>query len=455
MQAGCLGGSYLLRPTISKAVSSMAAMDHRDSLLVDMERCGVRYFVDAADPRTGLVSDSAYADGTAVSNIASSAATGFGLTALCIGVQQGWIQQEAAAAQVRRALGSLLNVAQTEHGFYYHFMDKATCQRAWQCELSFIDTALLMAGVLTARAFFEDRDIKASATEIYERVDWPWSLNGGVSSSMGWSPEGGFMLQRWNQYCELMVLYLLGLGSPSHPLDPKCWQAWQRDPLIEYRGKHFIASPPLFTHQYSQAWFDFRGRSDAYADYWINSVLATEANREFCMDQGKQYPTYSETMWGATASNLVGGYNAWGGPPQSEFYPKPDGTVVPCAVAGSLPFDPANCTVTLQNMRERFGAKIWGPYGFCDAFNPMTGWSAPNVIGIDVGISVIMAENLRSGSVWNWFMANPEAGIAMRRAGFGPSPFQTGSRTSLIADLPVKQPSSTSLQEPPALNAAR
>lgn len=400
-----------------------------NAFLDDLEKSGVGYFVDAADSDTGLVSDRAFADGGNAGEIASSAATGFGLTSLCIGVKNGWVSEKNAREQTLRTLKALLTTAPNEHGFFYHFMDKKTCQRAWNSELSSIDTALLIAGVLTSREFFKDVEIKKLATEIYERVDWAWMLNGADIPSMGWFPESGFISYRWNSYSEMMILYLLALGSPTHPFDVKSWQAWKREPVLDYQGKHFIASPPLFTHQYSQAWFDFRGSADAYADYWVNSVLATEANREFCMEHEKQFPSYS-TMWGASASELASGYSAWGGPPSSGT---PDGTVVPCAVAGSLPFAPDLCVSTLQAMRSEFGTKIWKRYGFVDAFNPATGWVCPDVLGIDVGISVIMAENLRSGSVWKWFMANPEAGLAMKRAGFGKSPLPEGSRTSLVA----------------------
>ncbi len=403
-----------------------------------LERSGVEYFVTTADPKTGLIPDRAAMQGSGASPIASSAATGFGLTALCIGVERGWLDRAAATEQVRRTLRSLCYTAPTEHGYYYHFMDTVTCRRVWQSEVSSIDTALLVAGVLTARQYFNDPEIKDLATKIYSRVDWPWMLNGEDILSMGWSPEHGFITARWKDYCELKMLYLLGLGSPTHPLDPVCWRSWKREPVLDYRGKHFIASAPLFTHQYSEAWFDFRGRADAYADYWINSVLATEANREFCVDQHGHFPTYSDLMWGATASDRSGGYNAWGGPPQSGL--EPDGTVVPCAVAGSLPFDSANCLPTLLHMRDAYGSKIWGQYGFVDAFNPVTGWAASDVLGVDVGITVIMAENQRTGAVWKWFMANPEARLAMLRAGFNPSPLKLGSRTSLIAGLATIQP---------------
>ena len=413
--------------------SAPAANDGSGAFLDSLEQSGIHYFVKAADPKTGLVSDRAFSEGGVSSPVASVAATGFGLTALCVGVQHGWLTRQAASDQALRTLRTLLYDVPTEHGYYYHFIDKTNGHRAWQSEVSSIDTALLMAGVLTARRFFDDPQITACATQIYDRVDWPWMLNGKDMLSLGWSPEKGFIQERWSDYCELMILYLLGIGSPTHPLDAACWRAWKREPVLDYKGKHFIASPPLFTHQYSEAWFDFRGQADGYADYWVNSLLATQANREFCMEYRAKCPTYSDTMWGASASDCKGGYGAWGGPPQSGM--APDGTVVPCAVAGSLPFDAANCLLTLRHMRDAYGSKVWGQYGFVDAFNPMTGWKAADVLGIDVGISVIMAENSRTGGVWKWFMSNPEAQLAMKRAGFAPSPLPMTSRSSLIIRL--------------------
>lgn len=423
---------------MTAACAAPAPGDDGKLFLDALEERGIQYFIAAADPATGLVSDRAAAEGKNASPVASAAATGFGLTALCVGADRGWIDRGRAAGQVRRTLKSLLYSAPTEHGYYFHWMEKTTCKRAWQSEVSSIDTALLIAGVLTARKYFNDPEITALATRIYNRVDWPWMLNGRTVLSLGWLPEKGFIAERWSDYCELMMLYLLGIGSPTHPLDPACWSAWKREPVLDYKGMHFIASPPLFTHQYSEAWFDFRGRSDAYADYWVNSLLATEANRQFCMDYREKCPTYSDTMWGATASDRNTGYDAWGGPPLSGL--APDGTVVPCAVAGSLPFAAANCLLTLEHMRDAYGAKIWGQYGFVDAFNPMTGWRAADVLGIDVGITVIMAENLRTGGVWKWFMANPEAELAMKRAGFNPSPLPAGSRTSLVFGLADAHP---------------
>jgi hypothetical protein len=240
-------------------------------------------------------------------------------------------------------------------------------------------------------------------------------LDGGETFSHGWRPEKGFIKHRWDQYSELMMIYLLALGSPTHPVPATTWEAWHR-PWFEYEGIRYInPAAPLFVHQYSHAWFDFRDRRDRHSDYFQNSVLATRAHLRFCLNLRPRFPHFSEDLWGITASDWERGYTAWGGPPEQG---RLDGTVVPCAAAGSLPFQPAETLRTLRAMKERFGARVWKRYGFVDAFNPETGWFAPDVIGIDVGISLLMAENLRTGRVWEWFMRNREMRRAMDRAGF-------------------------------------
>jgi len=266
--------------------------------------------------------------------------------------------------------------------------------------------------VLTVRAYFADARIKSLAQQIYERVDWPWMLNGGATFPMGWLPDTGFLQPRWQKYCELMMIYLLAIGSPTHPVDPISWSAFAR-PVIHYKGFTYISGDdPLFTHQYSQAWFDFRHKHDAFANYFANSVTATRAHKAFCLS----YPEwYNSDYWGISASDFEGGYTVWGGPPAQGPL---DGSVVPCASAGSLAFLPEDCLGVLRAMRARWGKRAWGRYGFADAFHPAADWYNPDVLGIDQGISVVMAENLRSGMVWSTFMSNPECALAMRLAGF-------------------------------------
>ncbi len=389
-----------------------------EQLLEEIERACFGFFWNEASPETGQVKDRALASGQGVERMSSIAATGFGLAGLCIAEHRGYGKSSDITERVRRTLSFLLNQLPHEHGFFYHFIDMNTGQRWSDCELSSIDSSILLCGVLTARQHFADPGIKDLATGIYERVDWPWMLNGGSTLSMGWKPESGFLDARWDHYCELMMIYLLGFGSPSYPLPPETWNAWAR-PKIDYQGIEYISgNDPLFTHQYSHAFFDFRNQRDAYADYFDNSVKATRAHKLFCLSLRDRFPDYSEDLWGISSSDFVGGYTAWGGPPPQGPI---DGSIVPCATAGSLPFLFDDCMQVLRTVRGRYGDKAWSRYGFVDAFNPLTGWYDPDVLGIDLGITMLMAENHRTGFVWDTFMKNPEARQSMLTVGFHPA----------------------------------
>lgn len=389
------------------------------AFLEDLGRSSFQFFMEAAHPRTGQVLDRRRADGGPEERrVASIAATGFGLTAWCGAVDRGWRTEAEAAEVVGRTLRHLYVDQEHVRGFFYHFHDWETGERVWRCELSSIDTAILMCGVLSCRARFGGRhpEIRRLADALYERVEWPWMLNGADTFSMGWMPERGFLESRWDHYSELMMLYLLAMGSPTHPVESSAWRAWAR-PVRTYEGETFVWCPaPLFIHQFSHAWFDFRGWKDGEGtDWWENSAAATRAHRSWSLAQRDRFPLWSEDLWGVTSSDSVKGYVAWGGPP--EMGPL-DGTVVPCAAAGSLPFLPGACLRTLRHQREAYGDRIWGPYGFVDAFNPHTGWVNPDVIGIDVGITALMVENLRSGGVWRWMASDPAVRRAWEAAGF-------------------------------------
>jgi hypothetical protein len=356
-------------------------------------------------------------------DVASIAATGFALTALSIGAQRGWIVRDRAAARVRATLRFFAEEATHEHGWFFHFLNAGTGKRVWQCEVSSIDTALLLAGVLTARQAFDGADIAQWAGAIWERVDFAWMRNGDpLLLSHGWKPESGFLPSRWDSYSELPILYLLGLASPASRMPPESWYAWKRL-LVRYNGYEYVGGGALFTHQFPQAWMDLRGLRDAPPsgiDYFANSMAATRAHRAFCLSLARRFPkSYSENVWGITASDSAKGYVGWGGPPEDAAT---DGTVVPCAAGGSLMFAPDICLPALRAMRERFGGRIYGRYGFCDAFNPATGWIDTDVLGIDLGITLLSAENLRSGAVWRWFGGNAEIREAMKLAGFRAAP---------------------------------
>jgi hypothetical protein len=234
----------------------------------------------------------------------------------------------------------------------------------------------------------------------------------------GWKPESGFLKARWDTFSEDLILYMLAIASPTHPISARSWYAIKRE-RMDYAGYTYITTRgvPLFMHQYSHAWIDFRRRREARGwrtDYFLNSVNATRAHRAFCISLAKEFPAYGPEMWGITASDSAQGYVAWGGPPRD---PAIDGTVVPCAAGGSLMFTPDISLETLRTMREKYGEKVYGKYGFVDAFNPNNGWVDTDVIGIDLGIMLLSAENLRTGNVWRWFMRNPEVPRAMSLIG--------------------------------------
>lgn len=407
-------GSLLL-PRMALARSEWQTTDADDAFLDDLERQGCLFFWEQGSPATGQVLDRArnsLTGGRDPRRMASIASTGFGLTALCIADARGYLPHQHVADRVRTTLHWHLNKMPEVHGFFYHFTDVETGRRWARSELSSIDTSILLCGILTARAWFDDPEIKTLAQQIYERVDWPWFLNGGLAFSMGWWPEAGFMPARWTHYCELMMIYLLAMGSPTHPAPPEVWNSFSR-PEAHYASFDYIGSgDPLFTHQYSHAWFDFRNKRDSYTNYFENSVIATQAHKALCLSFPEWYNT---DFWGVTSSDSQHGYTAWGG---RRGKARMDGSVVPCATAGSLVFLPQDCLAVLRSMHLRWQKQAWGRYGFADAFHPATDWFDPDVIGIDQGISVLMAENLRSGLVWKTFMSNPECLRAMQLAGF-------------------------------------
>lgn len=425
MLAACIGTSSCR--SVPSALTEPAPVSYTlsaddERFLDDLSRRAFRYFWEQADERTGIVRDRARTDGSPHDEehryVGSIAATGFGLAALCIGAERGWAPGEAVLTRTRATLSTFAERLEQQRGWFYHFIDIRTGQRVWKSELSSIDTALLLGGILTVRRCFDnDAEVVRLADAIYRRVDFQWMLNGDPALlSHGWHPESGFIKNRWRDFSEAMMLYLLGLGSPTHPLPAESWRAWGR-PVFTYGTYTYVHTvPPLFIHQYSHAWVDFRRWRDPVPpqpDWFANSIVATYAQRQFFQDLRGEFPGYSENVWGVTASDSARGYVAWGGPPRD---PALDGSVVPCAAAGSLMFAPEITVPALREMHRRFGDRIYGKYGFADAFHPTNGWVDPDVIGIDVGITLLSAENLRSGRVWRWFMQNPEIASALERA---------------------------------------
>jgi hypothetical protein len=284
------GGSKSSTPSTSAQVSD-------DQFLDSLERAAFLFFWEQASAATGAVKDRALAGGNDTRTVSSIAATGFGLTALCIADQR--VYQGSAAIKARALAALNFLVSQTNvHGFLYHFVDMNTGQRAWNCELSSIDTSILLCGVLACRQHFQDAQIQSLATQIYQRVDWPWMLNGGTTLSMGWTPEKGFISSRWDRYCELMMIYLLAIGSTTHPIPASSWTQFAR-PTLTYQGNSYITDlqAPLFIHQYSHAWFDFRNKQDAYANYFNNSITATKAHKAFCLSLAGQFSDYSDNVY--------------------------------------------------------------------------------------------------------------------------------------------------------------
>jgi hypothetical protein len=385
-----------------------------EQFLDELERSIFLYFWEQANPETGLIKDRCNARIKDTGIVGSIASTGFGLTAICIAEKRGFVSHADARLRVLSTLIYVWRKLPTHRGFFYHFANINTGERIWDSEVSSIDTTMLLCGILTCKQHFQDKDISELAHAIFDRVDWSWLSEDTSLISQGWTPESGFLPYRWDDYSELMMIYLLGMGASLHPLRPEAWTAWKRI-NFEYEGLHYIGSfAPLFVHQYSQAWFDFRHKRDKYANYFQNSAIATEAHKKFCLSLSRQFPDYSDDLWGITASDSDKGYVIWGGPPATGPI---DGTVVPAAAGGSLPFLPQETMRVLMKIRSGY-PKAWSQYGFVDAFNPLKNWYDTDIVGIDAGIIMLMAENARTGFVWETFMKNPEAQKGMQIAGF-------------------------------------
>lgn len=401
-------------PALPPAPTALSPED--DQFLNDLEHANFQFFWEQANPQTGLIKDRCNVRVNDTTLAASIASTGFGLTAICIGEKRGFVSMADARERVIQSLSFIWHKLPTHRGFFYHFANINTGERIWDSEVSSVDTAMLLCGVLMCRQHFRDRDISELAHAIFDRVDWTWLSEDTTLLSHGWKPESGFIPSRWDLYSELMMMYLLGLGSSSHPLKSDAWFAWKRT-VFEYDGLRYIGSfAPLFVHQYSQAWFDFRGKRDQYADYFKNSAIATDVHRRFCIELNPEFSDYSNALWGITASDSEKGYVVWGGPPAMGPI---DGTIAPAAAGGSIPFLPNATMRVLHTIHDHY-PKAWCRYGFVDAFNPLTEWYDTDVVGIDTGITMLMAENARTGFVWDTFMKNPEAQRGMTNAGFKP-----------------------------------
>ena len=415
-----------VEPAPKTAVPTAQISKEDDAFLEDLEKRSFEYLWEQTNPKNGLTLDRAGTDGTRKTknentyNVASIAASGFALTADCIAAERGWVSKAETLERTRSTLDFFANRAFNKNGWFYHWMDFETGDRRWNSEVSSIDTALLLGGVLSVRqCFSDDREIVRLADKIYNRVDFKWMLNGDpYLLSHGWRPETGFIPNRWHDYSEDKILYLLAIGSTAHPIPPDAWFAWERT-WQEYGYDRYLAAvSPLFIHQYSQGWVDFRNRREhqpPFVNYFENSVTAVRVQQKFFVNVlSRDFPKYSTTMWGLSASDSQKGYVAWGAPPRDK---DTDGSVVPYAVAGSLMFTPDITLPTLKEMKNKYGKKVYGKYGFTDAFNPVSGWVNGDILGIDQGITVLSAENLRSGKIWYWFMQNLAPRLALQKIG--------------------------------------
>lgn len=358
---------------------------------------------------------------------ASIAAVGFGLAALAIGADRGYRSYKEIEQRISGTLNTLLNDAEQENGFFYHFLDMETAKRARKCEVSIIDTGIALCGALMAGEYFGG-EIRQKAEDIYRRVNWRWYTDlGNNLFYMGNKPERGFW-GYWNEYAEQFMLYFLGAASPTYPIDPEMFYAYPRTEGYYKDIGPIIHSTPgsLFVYQFSHAFFDLRNKRDrAGTDWWQNSVNATLANRQYCIDNSHIFKTYGENSWGLTACDGPKGYSgAFGAPPRKveSVFKNPhhgnDGTVPPCGAAGSIVFTPEYSIDALIYMYENH-PKLWGKYGFKDAYNTCVSpsWYGEDYIGIDKGITILMIANYINGFVWDVFMRNEYAKRGMELCG--------------------------------------
>ncbi len=453
-------------PVPQTTPTAYSATPGEQAFLDTLSRRTFDFFWQTTNPANGLTPDR-----WPTKSFSSVAAVGFALTAYPIGVEHGWVPRDSARARVLTTLRFFWTAPQGPeatgvtgyHGFFYHFLDMATGRRFDRVELSTIDTALLLAGALTCRQYFDrddvgDREVRALADSLYARVDWSWARDHETLVNMGWRPEPaanqnvrGFNISSWRGYDEGMVLYVLALGSPTHPIDPAAWTEWTRTYKWDrFEGQDYAQFGPLFGHQYSHIWIDFRHVRDAYMrergiDYFENSRRATLAHRAYAIANPSAWRGYGESAWGLSASDgpldstlVIDGrsrtFHTYWARGVGTVELNDDGTLVPTAAGGSVPFAPEIAIPALVAMRHTYGNALFGQYGFVDAFNPTLrnagpplhhgriieglSWFDTDYLGIDEGPILAMVENHRNGFVWNLMRQNPNVVRGMCRAGF-------------------------------------
>jgi hypothetical protein len=416
--------------------------------LETLQRESFSYFIHECNSANGLVSDK-----TAQASPASIAATGFALAAYPVAVECGFTARTAAVERTLTTLRFFWNSPQGPEcdatgyqGFYYHFLDMKTGRRAGQCELSTVDSAFLIAGMLTAAAYFDantadEQEIRTLADGLYRRANWRWSQNQGATLTHGWNPESGFLPYRWEGYDEGLLLYMLALGSPTYPLDAEGFTAWcSTYQWKSHYGYDYLYAGSLFTHQLSHIWIDFRGIQDQFMrskgiDYFENTRRATYVQQQYAIKNPLKYGGYCASCWGITASDGPGpdivkidgierqffDYIARGVP----FGPD-DGTIAPWSVVASLPFAADIVLPAIEYFIRNLQLKANNPYGFKATFNATfpaktanpCGWISPWHYGLNQGPVVLMIENYRSGLLWHLTRQSPYIVSGLRRAGF-------------------------------------
>ncbi|MBI1977974.1 MAG: hypothetical protein HYS55_04415 [Candidatus Omnitrophica bacterium] len=386
----------------------------QEKLLDEIQKKVLNYFIQERNPETGLIRDWAWNKPVASNSLGTITGIGFALTAYGIGVERGWLDRGEALEMTKNTLRFLRDQVPQEHGFFYHFLKLDSGTPVPDTEVSPVDTALALAGVLFAKEYFNDPEITSMAEEIFNRTEWPWMLNEGKTFALAWRPRGGFLKTRWSTYSEGILIYLLALGSPTHPISSESWHAIQKR-VGSYGPYRAIECAPLFTHQYPHIWIDFRNRNDGFADYFENSKQVTLAHRQFAIDQSQNYKSYGPNSWGLSAAEGPSEYRAYGAPPGWADH---DGTIAPTACISSIPFTPKESLACAEHLKETHGNKLWGRYSFSDAFNLDRNWYSNKAFAINQGPMILMIENFRSGLIWNVMSRSAIVQAGLKKAGF-------------------------------------
>lgn len=408
--------SLLAAASIPQAATGPALID-------DLQRRAFDFFVEHSNPKTGLTKDrAANRPGGDTYTVASAASTGFALTAYVIGTERKWIDRADAKKRTVTTLKSINDLVEGEHGWLYHFIDWETGKRVWKCEASTIDTSILLAGVFAAERYWKDKEITQLSERFWKRIDWKWALTDGGKKpnetliGHGWKPEEGFLGGRWSaQYSEEKMLYIMGCGLSDIRTDG--WETIGRK-YENYKGIEFITGGPLFIHQMSEGFFSFKGMRDKLGvNYFVNTKNATLANRQYCIDNPKNFKGYGADFWGLSACDHPGGYNAFGAPGWIDD----NGTITPTSAVASMPFTPKESLAFAEAMRKNHPA-AWGKYGFPNGYNPNQNWIGIDVIGIDLGMMMLGIEAHRTGLIHKLTMSHPAIKRGYERVGLKLAP---------------------------------